>query len=193
MNGATSPLRVLGICGSLRRGSFNAAVLRALPVLAPDNMKVEMAPSLADFPLYNADMQNEDGFPQPAVRLKEMIEAADGLVFVSPEYNFSIPGVLKNAIDWVSRFPDQPFKGKPILLQSAAIGVLGGARMQYHLRQTMVFLEAIVFTKPEVFVTFAKSKIDEEGRLHDEQTREVIRGQLAAFEGFVRQIGHKPD
>jgi chromate reductase len=189
MPDASSPLTALGICGSLRRGSFNAALLRALPALAPQDLTIEMAAGIGELPLYNADIQNEQGFPAPVEALGERIRAADGIVIVTPEYNYSIPGVLKNAIDWVSRLPDQPFKNKPVLLQSAAIGVLGGARAQYHLRQTMVFLDAIVFTRPEVFVTFAKTKIDEQsGELTDEPTRAVIRMQLAAFAGFIRRI-----
>lgn len=184
-------LTVLGIAGSLRRGSFNAAVLRALPELAPSSMTIDTERSaIGEFPLYNADMQNEQGFPAPVEALGERIRAADGVVIVTPEYNYSVPGVLKNAIDWLSRLSDQPFKGKPVALQSASPSLLGGARAQYHLRQTMVFVEALVMTKPEIFITQAASKIDEDsGRLKDEQTREMIGQQLQAFEAFIRRVG----
>jgi len=123
-------LNVLTICGSLRRGSFNAMVQRALPSLAPDGMALKPAPSFAEFPLYNADIQNSTGFPGPVNVLADAIRAADGLIFCTPEYNFGIPGGLKNAIDWVSRLPNQPFAGKPVALQSASAGPLGGAREQ---------------------------------------------------------------
>lgn len=183
-------LTVLGIAGSLRRGSFNAAVLRALPELAPASMTVEMErETIGAFPLYNADVQDEQGFPAPVERLGERIRAADGIVIVTPEYNYSVPGVLKNAVDWLSRLSDQPFKGKPVALQSASPGLLGGARAQYHLRQTLVFVEALVMPKPEIFVTQASGKIDESGRLTDQTTREMIAKQLAAFEVFIRRVG----
>ncbi|MBV8109553.1 MAG: NAD(P)H-dependent oxidoreductase, partial [Hyphomicrobiales bacterium] len=105
-------LNVVSICGSLRKGSFNAMVQRLLPSLAPDGMTVKPAPSFADFPLYNADIQNSSGFPAPVNTLADAIRAADGVIFCTPEYNFSVPGGLKNAIDWVSRLANQPFAGK---------------------------------------------------------------------------------
>jgi chromate reductase len=180
---------MLVICGSLRRGSFNRMIVNTLPELAPDGMRIEQAPPVAGIPHYNADLQAAEGFPGPVNALAQAIASADGVIIVSPEYNFSVPGTLKNAIDWVSRMPDQPFKGKPVALQSAAGGMLGGARMQYHLRQIMVFLEAIVFTKPEVFVSFAKSKVDaERGIVTDEATRGMIQNQLKAFSAFAAKL-----
>jgi len=184
------PIRLLSVCGSLRHGSYNAAVERALPDLAPKGMTIAAAPWLGEFPLYNFDVQQDEGFPKPAQRLGELMREADGLIFVTPEYNYSLPGVLKNAIDWVSRLPDQPFKGKPVLLQSVSTSTLGGVRAQYHLRQILVFVEALPFNRPEVMVANAKDKIDETtGELTDEPTRELIRKQLAAFADFVRQHG----
>jgi chromate reductase, NAD(P)H dehydrogenase (quinone) len=181
---------VLGIAGSLRRGSFNAALLRALPELAPSSMSIDTErEAIGAFPLYNADVQSEQGFPAEVETLGERIRAADGVVIVTPEYNYSVPGVLKNAIDWLSRLSDQPFKDKPVALQSASPGLLGGARAQYHLRQTLVFVEALVLPKPEIFVTQASGKIDESGRLTDERTREMIAKQLAAFEAFIKRVG----
>jgi chromate reductase len=186
-------INVLALCGSLRRGSYNHIVMDALPALAPAGMTITGAPPIGDLPLYNFDRQQEEGFPRGAVGLAEAIRAADGVIIVTPEYNYSVPGVLKNAIDWVSRMPNQPFQNKPVALQSASVGVLGGARAQYHLRQIMVFLEAHVFNRPEVFVTMAKSKIDEEKRaLTDEPTREVIRTQLTAFSSFIAKVGGGP-
>lgn len=175
-------MKLITICGSLREKSFNKAICTSLPELAPQGCSVTQAPSFADFPLYNADLQKENGFPDAVGALANAIAEADGVVIVSPEYNFTIPGGLKNALDWISRFPNQPFKNKPVALQSAAAGMLGGARMQYHLRQTLVFLEARVFNKPEVFVSFAKGKMNEGGNLlADEATRKVIQDQLTAF------------
>jgi chromate reductase len=185
-------LNVLVICGSLRKGSINKAVARTLPELAPANMTIKEAPPFDAFPLFSADHHQATVFPAPVNALAEAIRAADGVIIVSPEYNFSVPGVLKNAIDWVSRVKDQPFKDKPIALQSASGGPLGAARMQYHLRQIMVFLEAFVFTRPEVFVTFAPTKIDEHtGKLKDEPTREIIKTQLALFAKFIERVAAK--
>src|SRR5579871_5142794 len=125
---------VITICGSLRKGSFNAALQRALPALAPPGLAIKAAPPWASFPIYNADDQNATGFPAAVNTLADAIRAADGVIFVTPEYNFSIPGGLKNAIDWVSRLPNQPFAGKPVALQSASPGPLGGGRVQYDMR-----------------------------------------------------------
>jgi len=141
-------LNVVSICGSLRKGSFNAMLQRALPSLAPDGMTITPAPSFAEFPLYNADIQNSTGFPAPVNALADAIRAADGVIFCSPEYNFGIPGPLKNAIDWVSRLPNQPFAGKPVAMQSVSPGPVGGARMQYDLRRSMMFLDAFTLNKP---------------------------------------------
>ena len=117
----------------------------------------------------------------------EAIAAADGVVIVTPEYNYSVPGVLKNAIDWLSRLPNQPFAGKPVAIQSASPGALGGARAQYHLRQSLVFLDARVLNRPEVMVGGAYGKADmASGDLTDQATKDFIAGQLKAFADFVR-------
>ena len=187
---ADKTLNVLSICGSLRKGSFNGIVQRALPALAPDGMKIIVAPSFADFPLYNADVQNTTGFTASVNKLAEAIRAADGVIFNTPEYNFSIPGGLKNAIDWVSRMPNQPFADKPIALQSATGGQLGGGRVQYDLRRAMVFLDAIVLNKPEVFIGAAQTKVNEQtGELTDETARNFIKQQLLAFAKFIARHG----
>lgn len=185
-------LNVLSICGSLRKGSFNAIVQRALPSLAPEGMTIKPAPSFAEFPLYNADVQNSTGFPAAVNTLADAVRAADGVIFCTPEYNFTIPGGLKNAIDWVSRMKDQPFKDKPVALQSAAGGILGGSRMQYHLRQSLTSVDVILFGRPEVLVTFAAQKFDEKTlELKDQTAIDLIKQQLAAFEKFIRRLGPK--
>jgi chromate reductase len=185
-------LNVISICGSLRKGSYNAMVQRALPSLAPQGLTIQAAPSFAEFPLYNADVQTTSGFPAPVNTLADAIRAADGVIIVTPEYNFSIPGGLKNAIDWVSRLPSQPFAGKPIALQSASPGPLGGGRVQYDLRRAMVFLDAFVLNKPEIFIGGCASKIDEKtGEIKDEATRNFIQQQLAAFATFIGRFAAK--
>jgi chromate reductase len=182
------PLALVSICGSLRKGSFNAAVQRSLPELAPAGMKITALSGIGDMPLYNADVQAQ-GFPKPVTDMADAIRRADGVVICSPEYNYSVPGVLKNAIDWLSRLPEQPFVNKPVLIQSASQGPIGGARMQYHLRQILVFVEALAFNKPEVVVGQAQTKVDQDLRLTDQATRDFIKAQLAAFETFVRRVG----
>jgi chromate reductase len=169
-------LDVLVICGSLRKGSYNAALARSLPALAPPGMTLRAAPSFADLPIYNFDEHQASGIHP---------------IIVSPEYNWSIPGGLKNAIDWASRLKDkeQPFAGKPVALQSAATGLLGGSRMQYHLRQSLTSIDALLFAKPEVIVTFAAKKFDAKTlELTDQPTRDMIKLQLEAFEKFVRLV-----
>jgi len=186
---ADKTLNVISICGSLRKGSYNRMVMNLLPGYAPEGMKIKEAPPFSEFPLYNADFENSSGFPAPVQKLAEAVRAADGVIFVSPEYNFSIPGGLKNAIDWVSRLPSQPFAGKPIALQSAAAGILGGGRMQYDLRRCMIFLDALTLNKPEIFIGNCSQRIDEKtGQIKDEQTVGFIEQQLAAFAKFI--VGH---
>jgi chromate reductase len=185
-------MNIVAICGSLRKGSFNRMLMQTLPSFAPAGMGIKEAPSFADFPLYNADIQNGPGFPAAVGTLAEAIRAADGVIFCTPEYNFSIPGGLKNAIDWVSRLPNQPFAGKPIAIQSASPGPLGGGRVQYDLRRTMVFLDALTLNKPEIFVGSCAAKIDEKtGELKDDTTRTLVKQQLEAFGTFVVRHGAK--
>ena len=189
---ADKQLDVLVICGSLRKGSYNAALARTLAALAPGEMRLRDAPSFESFPLYNLDIQNETGFPHEVNTWADAIRSADGLIIVSPEYNWSIPGGLKNAIDWVSRMKDQPFKDKPVALQSASPGPLGGARVQYDLRKSMMFLDAFTLNKPEIFIGVCASKFDEKtGELKDEATRGFIKQQLAAFAAFIARVAPK--
>jgi chromate reductase len=189
---ADEQLDVLVICGSLRTGSYNAALARTLPKLAPPAMKFRDAPSFAKLPIYNFDHQQEGGFPAEATAWADAIRSADGIIIVSPEYNWSIPGGLKNAIDWASRMKEQPFKDKPVALQSAAGGILGGSRMQYHLRQTLTSIDAHVFGRPEVIVTFAAQKFDEKTiELKDQTAIDLIKQQLGGFEKFIRRLHPK--
>jgi len=180
---------VLMICGSLRKGSYNRALMNALPGLAPAGMTLTEAPSFRSFPHYDADVQASGGFPADVTAWANAIRAADGVIIISPEYNWTIPGALKNAIDWVSRMSDQPFKEKPVAIQSATGGPLGGARMQYHLRMALTYLNAFLFGTPEVFVGLAQTKFDEKTlELKDEATKKVIAQQLAAFAAFIARV-----
>jgi len=182
-------VKVLVICGSLRKRSYNAALTRALPELAPQEMKLTTAPPFETLPLYNEDLQNTSGFPGPANDLAAAIRSADGVLFVTPEYNWSMPGGLKNAIDWVSRMKEQPFEGKPVAIQSCSQGPLGGARMQYHWRMSMTFLKAYIFGTPEVFVGSAAGKFDKETlELNDQPTKDAVKMQLAAFAKFIAKM-----
>jgi chromate reductase len=157
-------------------------------------MALRAAPSFAGLPVYNFDEHQAGGVHPIALAWAQAIRSADAVIIVSPEYNWSIPGGLKNAIDWASRLKDkdQPFAGKPVALQSAATGLLGGSRMQYHLRQSLTSIDALIFSRPEVIVTFAAKKFDEKTlELTDQPTRDMIKLQLEAFEKFVRRVAGK--
>lgn len=182
--------RVITICGSLRQGSFNRMLTNVLQSLAPAGMTITASPSI-EMPLYNADVQAQ-GIPAPVTALADAVRTADGVIVVTPEYNFTIPGGLKNAFDWISRLKEQPFVNKPVAIQSASGGPVGGARMQYDMRKMMVFLDAITLNKPEIFVGMAQTKFDEKtGELKDETTRNFIKQQLEAFEKFIARVGGK--
>ena len=182
-------LHFVTLLGSLRKASFNAAIARALPALAPEGVTVSALGSVGTFPHYDADLQAE-GFPAPVLAMAEAIKAADGVIIVMPEYNYSVPGALKNALDWLSRLAPQPFGGKPVAIQSASTGIFGGARGQYHLRQILVFLDALVLNKPEVMVGGVAGKVNAETlELTDAATRDFIGGQLTAFSKFARRVG----
>jgi len=176
-------VRILGIAGSLRQGSFNRAALRAAQALAPDGIQIDSF-DISAVPLYNEDVRQQ-GFPPPVEDLRGRIKAADGLLIVTPEFNYSIPGVLKNAIDWASRPPEQPFDGKPIGLMGASAGMMGSGRAQYHLRQCFVFLNGLVMNRPEVMIPAAQNKFDASGNLTDLLTREFIVAHLTAFKAWV--------
>lgn len=189
---ADMTVNLVTVCGSLRKGSYNRMVMNALSSLAPAGMRITEAPPYREFPYYDADLQASNGIPAAVHTLADAIREADGLIIVTPEYNFSIPGALKNAIDWLSRLQDQPFAGKPIALQSASPGPLGGGRVQYDIRRAMVFLDAIVLNKPEIFVGNCMQRIDERsGQITDAPTKEFISKQLVAFANFIAEHGRK--
>mgnify|MGYP002735284016 CR=1 FL=1 len=179
-------LNVLGISGSLRQDSYNTAALRAARDNAPSDMRIEFA-DLSQIPLYHQD-QRDENVPAAVRKLVEQVRAADALLFATPEYNYSMSGVLKNAIDWVSREQPQPFAGKPAAIMSASISLLGGVRAQYDLRRAMVFLDMHCVNKPEVMIASAHERFDAEGRLTDETTGEFIGKLVAALGDWTRQL-----
>jgi chromate reductase len=179
-------VHVLGISGSLRKASFNAALLRAAIASAPADVAVTVA-DISGIPLYNED-DRAIGFPASVVRLREQIGQADALLIATPEYNFSVPGVLKNALDWASRPPDHPFAGKPLAIMGASQSMSGTMRAQYHLRQIAVFLDMHPINKPEVFVRMAAKAFDAEGRLTDEATAKLLTQLWPALIAWTRKL-----
>ncbi|AMN40870.1 NADPH-dependent FMN reductase [Rhodoplanes sp. Z2-YC6860] len=177
---------VVAICGSLRKGSFNRMLMNASIGLAPAGMTIKEGPSFANIPIYNFDDQQSTGFPKDADVLHEAIRAADAVLVVSPEYNWSVPAGLKNAIDWLSRYKEVSFKDKPVAIQSAAGGLLGGARMQYALRMVLQAVDAQLFGKPEVIVNMAANKFAD-GKLTDQGAQDLIKQQLTAFAKFIER------
>jgi chromate reductase, NAD(P)H dehydrogenase (quinone) len=174
----SKPVRILGIAGSLRRDSYNRATLRAAMELAPDGASIETF-ELDDIPGFNQD--DEQNPPAKIVELKKRIREADAVLFVTPEYNYSIPGVLKNAIDWASRpYGDSAWNGKPAAIMGASVGAIGTARAQYHLRQMMVFLNMFPVNQPEVMIGNAFERFDAQGNLTDEAAKGFIRQLLRA-------------
>ncbi len=172
-------LNILGIAGSLRRGSFNKAVLRSAISLAPSNVTLETF-DIGSFPLFNQD--DEKSPPEVIRQFKEKIRASDAILFATPEYNYSVPGVLKNAIDWASRpYGDNAWERKPVAIMSASVGMLGGARAQQHLRQMFVFLNMYPLNRPEVIIPNVADKFDSAGNLTDQHTKEKIQELLKAL------------
>ena len=176
-------MNVLAISGSLRKASYNTALLKAATGLEPEGMSIRLT-DLHGIPLYNGDT---DGPEKPAavVELSQAIRAADAVLISTPEYNYSVSGVLKNAIDWISRVEDQPFAGKPLGIMGAAAGGLGTARAQYHLRQVFVYLDARIMNRPEMFVGSAYAKFDGDGNLTDEDTVKFLTTYLQSFHDWV--------
>jgi chromate reductase, NAD(P)H dehydrogenase (quinone) len=178
-------ISVLGFAGSLRRGSYNQAALRAALELAPAGMVIETF-DLAPIQPYNENVK-EEGFPPPEQEFREKIRAADALLIVTPEYNRSMSGVLKNAIDWASRPPNQPFNGKPTAIFGASPGMIGTAVAQYDLRRCLGVLNALVMNTPSVMIGNASEKFDEQGRLTDQPTRELISKLLVSLVDWVHR------
>ncbi len=177
-------IKLVAFCGSLRKASFNRLALQAFVERLPPGVKVETI-EIGDWPLYNADIQAQ-GFPAPVQAAQQKVLAADGVVFASPEYNYSVSGVLKNAIDWLSRFTPQPFAGKPMAVFGASGGPLGTARSQYHLRQMMIFLDGRFVNKPEVMIGAAPGKFAD-GKFTDETGSKLLTDLGAALVLAVRQ------
>jgi chromate reductase len=179
-------VKILGFAGSLRKESYNRSLLRAALELVPDDAALE-AFDLEGLPLFNQDLEN-----QPPERLKEFkakIKAADAVLIATPEYNYSIPGVLKNAIDCASRpYGDNAFEHKPVAIMGASTGMTGTARAQYHLRQCFVFLSCFALNQPEVMVPFAQEKIDKDGKVTDQKTREKVRELLESLVAWTRRL-----
>jgi chromate reductase, NAD(P)H dehydrogenase (quinone) len=184
---ASETLGILTLCGSLRRGSFNRQLLGAARELAPPGLDLVEGPSLGGIPLYNADDDGDDS-PGSVRELREALRAADGLILASPEYNYGIPGVVKNALDWASRpARDAAISGLPTLLLGASGGGSGTMRGQLSLRQCFVFTATPILPKPEFYLTRAAEKFDE-GRLVHEGTRDHLERTLVAFETWVRKM-----
>ena len=185
----TEKIKVLAFAGSLRKGSYNKALIRAAVEVAPENVVVEVF-DLEGMPLFNQEFEADP--PQKVKEFKDRIRAADALLIATPEYNYSIPGILKNAIDCASRpKADTPLEGKPVAIMSASTGRLGGARAQYHLRQTFIFLNMQPINRPEVMLSDAPHNIDVDGKVTNEQTRQLIRQLLEALIAWTIKLNQK--
>lgn len=183
----STPVRILGIAGSLRRDSYNRAALRAATELAPEGVTVDIF-ELDGLPGFNQD--EEQNPPARVVELKKRIRESDAILFVTPEYNYSIPGVLKNAIDWASRpYGDSAWSGKPAAIMGASVGAIGTARAQYHLRQIFVFLNMFPINQPEVMIGNASERFDADGNLTHDATKDFIRKLLQNLVDWTRRIG----
>ena len=179
-------LQIVGIAGSLRKGSYNRAALRAAQGLVPEGVSLQTV-EIGDLPLFNQDI--ETPAPPPVAAFKDAIRAAQAVLICTAEYNYSMPGVLKNAIDWGSRpYGQSAWTKKPVALLSASPGLLGGARAQYHLRQCFVFLDMYPLNQPEVMITKAHEKFDEQGNLKDETARRLIRQLLQNLADWTRVL-----
>lgn len=177
-------VKIVGITGSLRRGSYNMAALKAANELLPEGASMEIA-DLSAIPLLNED-EEAKGIPVAAEEFRRCVKEADALLISTPEYNYSIPPALKNALDWASRGDDAPVHGKPVAIMSASPGLLGGSRAQYQLRQMCVALDVKVLNKPEVFISGAHLKFDDKGSLKDERTKRAITKLLKALVDFAK-------
>ncbi|MFN0159949.1 MAG: NADPH-dependent FMN reductase [Burkholderiales bacterium] len=180
---------VLALTGSLRARSYNLAALKAAQELLPAGMQMTIA-DYALVPLYNQDVQDQ-AMPPAVTQLRDAILASDGLLVASPEYNFSVSGVLKNAIDWLSRTNPQPFKDKPVAILSATAGPVGGARSQYELRKILGCLDALVLAKPEVFIGSCVSRFDADLKLTDPATRKIMGDQMVAFAAWIDRFSKR--
>lgn len=183
-------MRILGIAGSLRQASYNRAALREAVRLAPEGTSIETF-ELDGIPGFN---QDDEGNPPPkVVELKRRVREADAILFVTPEYNYSVPGVLKNAIDWASRpYGDSAWSGKPAAIMGASIGVIGTARAQYHLRQMFVYLNMLAINQPEVMIGNAAERFDASGNLKDDKSKELIADLLKNLVEWTTRLRLSP-
>jgi chromate reductase, NAD(P)H dehydrogenase (quinone) len=180
-------LDIVGFCGSLRAASFNLMALKLAAECMPASMTLDLV-DWRDVPVFDGDVYAR-GLPSVVATLRERVRRADGVLIASPEYNFSVPGGLKNMLDWLSRGDDQPLAFKPVAITSASGGPLGGARMQYDLRKVLLFLNAQVLAKPEVFIGMAPTKFDAaSGHCTDATTRRFVTDQMAAFERWIGAV-----
>ncbi len=182
-------LKILGISGSLRKGSYNTAALKACAEMMPAGMTMTYA-RIDDLPLFNQDVFDA-GLPEPVKRFRAEVTAADGVLIASPEYNFSVTAALKNAIDWASRPPNQSWQDKPIALFSVSGGPLGGARVQYDLRRILGQLWGHVLPRPEVFIGSAQGKFDAQGHITDEATKKFLTDLLTGFRDWIVRMKPK--
>jgi chromate reductase, NAD(P)H dehydrogenase (quinone) len=182
-------IKIFSFAGSLRKGSYNKALLNAAVELAPENTEIEVF-DLEGIPLYNQDLEKQPS--HIVIEFKEKIKAADALLIVTPEYNYSMTGVIKNALDVASRPPaDRIFDGKPVAIMSASPGRFGGARAQYQLRQTLIFLNAHPVNRPEIMLSQADKSIDENGKINNEDTRRLIKQLLDELVSWTKKIEGK--
>lgn len=185
-----SEFRILAISGSLRKGSFNTAALKACQEVAPPGVHIEIA-EIGDVPLYNDDIR-EKGLPESVNRLRKQITESDAVLFATPEYNYSVSAPLKNAFDWISRPPSQPLVNKPVALISASAGPLGGVRAQYHLRHMLVATNSHPVNAPQVMIGSAATKFDDKGSFTDDFGRELLQQLLEALVIWANKLrGHE--
>jgi chromate reductase len=179
-------VRILGFAGSLRKQSYNKAILAAALEIVPENATLEIF-DLEGIPPFNQDLEHQP--PDKVKEFKSKIRASDAILIATPEYNYSIPGVLKNAIDWASRpYGDNAFDGKPVAMMGASVGMLGTARAQYDLRRSFVFLNLLSLNQPEVMVPLVQDKVDSNGRVTDEKTRKKIKELLQSLVAWTRRM-----
>ncbi len=184
-----SEFRILAISGSLRKGSFNTAALRAAQEVAPPGVSIEIA-DISDFPMYNDDIR-EKAYPESVQRLRKQIAEADAVMFATPEYNYSVSAPLKNAFDWVSRPPNQPLMNKPVAIISASGGPIGGTRAQYHLRHMLVATNSHPLNNPQIMIGAAQTKFDENGKFTDQVGRELLQQMIEALVIWANKLRGK--
>ncbi|MDR1984160.1 MAG: NAD(P)H-dependent oxidoreductase [Prevotellaceae bacterium] len=177
-------IKIVGICGSLRKDSYNMKILKSVGNLLPDNLEINIA-EIAELPMYNEDLDIPDNLPQAVVEFVNILKNADGFVIISPEYNYAVPSVLKNALDWASRSKDLPLSGKPVSIMGATPGMSGTARMQVQLQSLCVMLNMQPIAKPDVLINAVHTKFDANGNFIDEQGKQHI---IKNLENLVRLI-----